>query len=254
MFFGKVSVVIPMYNAAGFVTETIKSVLSQSYKDIEVVVVDDGSQDSSSSVVEAIDDSRILLVSQENKGVCAARNTGIARASGEWVYLLDADDLLTPNALEVRLERMYEKGFRACYSRIRKVGKDGTCKGYSRSKAPSGWILPQMEKEFLFECGSNGMMHRDVLDLLRLASMNDEACYYQPKWFGGCEDWEFALRLAAVTGILFISDPLVAYTVGHNPTSRSAQRNSMLAGHRRLMDLISDDWFLQQTFPVIECA
>jgi len=254
MVFGKVSVVIPMYNAEIFVTETIKSVLSQSYEDIEVVVVDDGSQDSSSAVVKAIDDSRILLIPQRNKGVCAARNTGIAHSSGEWVYLLDADDLLAPNAIELRLERMYEGGFRACYSRIKKVGKDGACKGYSRSKAPSGSVLQEMEREFLFECGSNGMMQREVLELLRLVSKNEEAYYYQPRWFGGCEDWEFALRLAAVTDILFVPEPLVAYTVGHNPVSRSNQRNSMLAGHRRLMELVGDDWFLQPRFSVIECV
>lgn len=253
MVLGKVSVVIPMYNAESLIAKTIQSALDQTYADLEVIVIDDGSTDASASVVDTLLDRRITLVQQKNSGVCAARNTGICRATGEWVYLLDADDLLAPNAIEVRLASMADMGFKACYSRVQKVTRDGCMRGVSRSKAPSGSILEDLEREFLFECGSNGMMRRDVLELLKLKSAAANSFYYQPKWFGGCEDWEFALRLAAVTDILFVPEPLVSYTVGHNAGSRSQQRNSMLCGYYRLMRLIREDWFLQDNFPVIPC-
>lgn len=94
-----ISVVIPLYNKEKSIEQSLKSVLSQSYDDFEVVVVDDGSTDDSVAVVEAINDPRIRFVKQENGGPSKARNTGVKNAKGEWVLFLDADDELLPDAL-----------------------------------------------------------------------------------------------------------------------------------------------------------
>lgn len=96
-----ISVIIPLYNKEKNILQSIKSVLVQSYHDIELIVVDDGSTDSSVSVVEGIDDSRMKLLKQENAGPSAARNTGIRNACGEWIVFLDADDELCTDALDV---------------------------------------------------------------------------------------------------------------------------------------------------------
>ncbi len=95
-----ISVVIPMYNKVKYVKRAIQSVLNQTYTDFELIVVDDGSTDGSGDVVESIIDSRLLIISQTNKGVSAARNEGVYRAKGKWVAFLDADDEYLPMFLD----------------------------------------------------------------------------------------------------------------------------------------------------------
>lgn len=95
-----ISVVIPLYNKEAIVARSVGSVLSQSFADFEVVVVDDGSTDRSAEIMRAIDDPRVRLVSQGNGGPSKARNTGVHEAKGEWIVFLDADDELLPDALK----------------------------------------------------------------------------------------------------------------------------------------------------------
>ena len=96
-----ITVVIPLYNKETSIAQSLKSVLSQEYDDFEVVIVDDGSTDGSVGVVEAINDSRIRLIKQENGGPSKARNTGVKNAKGEWILFLDADDEMLPEALRM---------------------------------------------------------------------------------------------------------------------------------------------------------
>ena len=97
------SVVIPCYNQAHFLGEAIESVLSQSYTNFEIVVVDDGSTDNTSEVASRYPD-KVRLIRQENKGLSGARNTGIGHSEGEYLVFLDSDDRLLPEALEAGLE------------------------------------------------------------------------------------------------------------------------------------------------------
>lgn len=99
-----ISVIIPLYNERENILKTINSVLSQSYRDIEIVVVDDGSTDDCGEVVKAIVDSRVSYYYKSNGGVSSARNYGIAKAKGEWLLFLDADDELQSGALSIFVE------------------------------------------------------------------------------------------------------------------------------------------------------
>ncbi|MDY7097718.1 MAG: glycosyltransferase family A protein [Pseudomonadota bacterium] len=89
----KISVVMPIYNVEEFVGEAVESVLNQTFTDFELICVDDGGQDSSMEIVRSFDDPRIRIVCQENRGLAGARNTGIANARGQFVALLDSDDI-----------------------------------------------------------------------------------------------------------------------------------------------------------------
>lgn len=93
------SVIIPSYNQEQYLPDAIGSVIDQTYKDFELIVVDDGSTDASMGVARSYHG--LKVVSQVNKGLSAARNTGIMNASGEWCVFLDADDIMAPNYLEV---------------------------------------------------------------------------------------------------------------------------------------------------------
>ena len=95
----KISVIIPTYNRADTILRTVESVIKQSYKPFEVIVVDDGSLDETSELLRPFEN-QIIIISQSNKGVSSARNSGIAAAQGEWIALLDSDDEWLPNNLE----------------------------------------------------------------------------------------------------------------------------------------------------------
>ncbi len=99
----KVSVIIPLYNQKQFVGQAIESILNQSYENIEIIVVNDGSTDNPFSVLEKYKDN-IILINQENKGLAGARNTGIKNSSGEYLQLLDADDFSHEDKIKLQLE------------------------------------------------------------------------------------------------------------------------------------------------------
>src|SRR4028119_92017 len=98
-----VSIIAPLYNKAAYVADMMQSVLSQTYSDWELLVVDNGSTDDSFLKAQQIQDSRIRLLQSPKRGPGAARNYGLTHAKGKWIQFLDADDLLEPNHLEQQL-------------------------------------------------------------------------------------------------------------------------------------------------------
>ncbi|MCX5811428.1 MAG: glycosyltransferase family 2 protein [Proteobacteria bacterium] len=100
--FPLVSIIIPTYNYAGFLHRAIQSCLNQSYKSIEIIVIDDGSTDNTKEIAESYGN-MIIYIQQENSGVSSARNRGLDHAAGDYIAFLDADDYLTENAIEIRL-------------------------------------------------------------------------------------------------------------------------------------------------------
>ena len=95
----KFSVVIPLYNKEHYIEATIRSVLNQTCRDFEVLVVDDGSRDNSLALARKYESDRVRVIAQENQGVSEARNTGIRNAQGEFICFLDADDEWRPDYL-----------------------------------------------------------------------------------------------------------------------------------------------------------
>lgn len=124
----RVSVVMPVYNAAATLVHSMESVLAQTHAGVELVVVDDGSRDASWSLVEsmAARDPRVVPVRMpRNGGVAAARNAGIERASGGLVAFLDSDDWWHPRKLEIQLAYMRESGARVSYTGYQRVDREG---------------------------------------------------------------------------------------------------------------------------------
>lgn len=99
-----ISVVIPLYNKESSIRRTLESVFSQTYQHFEIIIVDDGSTDNSTGIIESYNDSRIYLIRQKNAGVSSARNNGIYYSKGDYIAFLDADDEWTPHYLESLME------------------------------------------------------------------------------------------------------------------------------------------------------
>ena len=107
----KVSVVIPVYNTEKYVREAVESIMNQTLRELEIIIINDGSTDNSLQVVEelAAADSRIQVYSQSNQGLSMARNAGITHAHGRYIYFMDSDDLLEKDAMELCYSKCEEK-------------------------------------------------------------------------------------------------------------------------------------------------
>lgn len=107
----KVSVVIPAYNVGDYISKSVQSALSQTYRNVEVVVVDDGSRDHTWQEIQrvAVGDDRVVAVRQSNRGAAVARNTALEKCTGEFITFLDGDDTLQPDTIELNMQ-LFEDG------------------------------------------------------------------------------------------------------------------------------------------------
>ena len=112
------SIVIPTYNRATSVSHTLSGCFAQTFDNFEVIVVDDGSSDNTLEVLDSIQDSRLVVVSQENAGPAAARNAGMDAACGEYIAFLDSDDVWHPDYLATANQSLAEKGEVALYGQL----------------------------------------------------------------------------------------------------------------------------------------
>lgn len=143
----KVSIITPLYNSELYIQNTIASVQAQTLTDWEMIVVDDGSTDSSADIVKniSITDSRVKLLQKENGGSASARNMGLSVAQGEFIQFLDADDTISLDKLELQSNILEQKKMDVVYSDFRIVNSDGTIrptiKGYTFNlfKILIGW-------------------------------------------------------------------------------------------------------------------
>ena len=128
----KVSVIIPTYNRGKLIGNSIKSVLNQTYKNLEIIVVDDGSTDNTKEEVEKIKDEKIRYIKLEkNGGAANARNIGIMNSTGRYISFQDSDDIMYPNKLEIQIKNLINKNSNLDFCKI-KVINNST---YSYSKS-----------------------------------------------------------------------------------------------------------------------
>jgi glycosyltransferase involved in cell wall biosynthesis/ubiquinone/menaquinone biosynthesis C-methylase UbiE len=182
-----VSVVIPCFNQAHYLGEAIESVIAQSYRKVEVVVVDDGSLDNTVEVAARYAD--VKYVRQDNRGLAAARNLGLRRSNGQFLVFLDADDRLQPEALAINVAALHERPECAfVYGEFRHVGVDG--------RVQEEWTRPAMSGDAYCALlrGNHIGMHGTV--------MYRRAVFHTVRGFdeslAACEDYDLFLRVARV--------------------------------------------------------
>lgn len=140
-----ISVVIPTYNRAELTKRAAQSVLSQTYKDIELIIVDDGSSDNTAEVVASLNDSRVRYVYQENSGACVARNNGIEHASGEYIAFHDSDDIWHADKLEKQIAVLQKQNADVVFCRMNKMldgRKVGTVSDFFQEGFLGKTVLP----------------------------------------------------------------------------------------------------------------
>lgn len=239
-----VSVVVAAYNATAYLGETLASVAAQRYDELEIIVVDDGSTDGTSELVldYARRDPRIRLIRQPNAGVGAARNTGIAAASGKYIAPLDADDLWEPDkilAQVVEMERWGdEAGFAYCW--VRTVDEASRFIALQPPCSASGRLF-----NVLF---FRNFLHNASVPLFRATALKRVGGYATREEQGGvqgCEDWDLCLRVAEHYQVCVVPRVLVSYRIvgtgmSFNVTGMERSFLWMIAQARRRTPTIPD--------------
>lgn len=209
----KVSVIIPAYNAERFIKETIESVLRQTYDDFEIIIVDDGSTDTTRQIIESLNDQRIIYLYQKNSGVSVARNTGVSKARGEYIALLDHDDLWLPEKLKKQiplLETHTEIGlvYSDCYI-IDLKGRILT-RIFQSFNPCRGKVSPHLLLCNFVPC-LTAVIRKNILQKIDM---------FNPK-FCIAEEFELFLRLSEISEFDFVDIPLAKYRVHETNFSKN---------------------------------
>ncbi len=211
----KVSVVIPAYNSIAYLPEAIESVFKQTFTDFEVLIIDDGSSDQTVEWASQITDSRVKLISQKNQGVSGARNTGIAHAQGEYVALLDADDIWEPTKLEkqvLRLEGNPKVGLVDTWAVLADEQGKPTGKVFGSSKEDDVWKR-LVEFKTVCCCGSTSLIRRSCFETVGVFERDLHLL----------EDLDMFIRIAEHYSFAVVKEPLTRYREHPNNTSKNCQ-------------------------------
>jgi glycosyltransferase involved in cell wall biosynthesis len=221
----KVSVIIPTYNRADLLPRAIQSVINQTYKDWELLIIDDGSTDNTKEIVEGFikKDSRIKYFYEENSGAPGRpKNFGIQKSNGKYIAFLDSDDEWLPEKLERQISvfKLDDNiGLVSCEAFI--ADQDGNIVDRIRmDQVPVGGVLPEiLLKDFMFSCSSI-VIPKSVFEHIGLRDENPE--------IGIAEDREYELRIAT-NGYKFIviHEPLFKYFVHGNNITRKGVGHSL---------------------------
>jgi glycosyltransferase involved in cell wall biosynthesis len=205
-----ISVIIPAYNAVAFLPQTLRSVLAQSWRDFELIVVDDGSQDGTLALLQkvAAEDARLKVLTQANQGVAVARNTAIAAAQGEWIAPIDADDRWEVNYLQQMVAQIQAspQNVGVLYAWSLDIdAADQPTGGFHAAKV-SGYVYPTLVCHNFLGNASATVIRRQALSIVGGYdhTMRDQQAQ-------GCEDWDLYLRLAAKYAFAVVPDFLVGY-------------------------------------------
>nr|MCR4662547.1 glycosyltransferase [Endomicrobiaceae bacterium] len=204
-----ISVIIPTYNRAHLIKRSVESVLNQTYKNLELIIVDDGSTDNTKEVIDSVNDKRIIYTYQTNQGVSAARNKGIDLAKGKYIAFQDSDDVWHTDKLEIQIQKLKENNADIIYTKRIVFGN-------LRKK-----ILPKESIE--------GFLDKKELPLTVAPStlLGKREIFLNNKFdlsLLGIEDFELALRINKKHSIYFTDKPLIDYYTQKDSLSNNAER------------------------------
>jgi glycosyltransferase involved in cell wall biosynthesis len=210
-----ISVIIPVYNGEKTISYTIESIINQTYKDLEIIVVDDGSTDSTLEIVKRFSDSRLHIFSYSQTGVAASRNQGLDKALGKFVSFIDADDLWTPDKLEDQFKVLQEHPKAAvAYSWTDYIDGEGKIVKSGQRVTVTGDVYNKLLLGNFLENGSNPLIRREAMDTV---GGFDES-------LAATQDWDMWLRLAACYEFVVVPKVQILYRISGNSMSANVLR------------------------------
>jgi len=210
-----VSIIMPAYNAEKTILESIESVLRQTYINWELIVVNDGSKDSTSVVVLATNDERIRLIEQENGCVANARNNGINNAKGEYIAFLDSDDLWVEEKLERQIGRLVGGKYKMCYAKT-------WCFGENSNQTSDCFV----NVAFDFEDKDKILIYDfiPILTVLIAKDVLDEVGYFD-ETLRGVEDWDLWIRVLQKCDAIYLDEFLAKYRISSTGLSGNFEKH-----------------------------
>jgi glycosyltransferase involved in cell wall biosynthesis len=232
-----VSVILPVYNGVEFLGSALESALSQTYRHLEIIAIDDGSTDGTPAVLDlyALRDSRIRVLTQANGGVARARNRGIAEAHGNFIAPLDADDLWEPTKIDRQMQRMLAAGNETGFVYSWWVWIDASGSVLDRSPR---WMFEGHTFESLLQINFTG---NASVPLFRRHCVEEAGGYNEQlaaTGAGGCEDWELVLRVAERYKAAVVPEILLGYR--RRPGSMSTACDTMWRSQQRVVQAMRE--------------
>nr|BAP91647.1 glycosyl transferase family 2 [Phormidium sp. KS] len=210
-----ISVIIPAYNSERTIQATIESVLQQTFSDFELIIVDDGSTDKTLEIVSSFKDARIKVFSYSNAGGAVSRNRGFSHSSGEFIAFLDADDLWTPDKLELQLKALQDNPEAAvAYSWLDAIDEAGKFLREGNHRMENGNIFAKLFLIPFVESGSNPLIRRQAF--IDVGGFDESLTASQ--------DYDLYLRLAARYNFVVVPSAQVLYRISSNSMSANVRR------------------------------
>jgi glycosyltransferase involved in cell wall biosynthesis len=245
----RVSVIIPSFNRAHCIAGSVESVLAQSFRDLEVIVVDDGSTDNTQEVLAQFGD-RIRVIRQANAGVSAARNAGMRAARAGWIAFLDSDDLWRPEKLQAQIECLEKYQGQMCFTRS--VTDSGETlediEDIASTRVDAG--VYRIDQGAAIDSVSSARCHPLLITSVIARELLERVGNFDTS-LTAAEDTLLIFNMAFFSGYLYLDRPLVVIHRGspgsltYDPTSKSAARR--YASYLRVQATMY--WRLLETYP-----
>lgn len=232
-----VSIIMPVYNGEKYIAESIRSVLDQTYRNWELIVVDDGSTDNTAQIAQSFsaEDQRIKYIFQQNKKLAGARNTGIANSTGELVAFLDADDLWVKEKLEAQVKTISETGSDVVFSDAFYFPGDDTTDESTLFSSFYGRVVGRFDGPAMTRLLLKGNPIAVLSVVVRKSILNEIGGFDENPSFRGCEDYDLWFRLAGHGAVFYGMDAVLArYRVHASAMSRN--RPQMLASELAVIE------------------
>jgi len=211
----QISVIIPVYNGEKTIKETIDSVLNQTFSDFELIVINDGSTDSTLEILQTIQDPRLKIFSYPNAGLPVSRNRGFSQASGEFISFLDADDLWTSDKLEAQLKALKENPpAQVAYSWTDFIDESSRFVRPASHITENGNVYAKLLLTCFIVSGSNPLISRQAF--IEVGGFDES--------LAASQDFDLYLRLAARYQLVAVPSPQVLYRVSPNSMSTNTRR------------------------------